>query len=112
MVSMEAVQKGIANYVDKNLLSQMTPTEKVLKGGMIGIYLNGLPKILNGFVSKAGLDKIGVVTEQGIDIEVIKNSFTTQVQSVGQFPVSIPWIGTLTFDAEEIEKIYKEIINV
>lgn len=111
MVRIEAVQRGLANYIDKNLLSQMTPVEKVAKGGLIGIYLNGLPNIISGYVSKSGLDKIGVVTEQGIDIDAIKNSFMVQFQSAGKVPFDVPFIGTLTFDAEEIEKIYQEILN-
>lgn len=111
MVSVVAVQKGIANYIDKNLLSQMTPVDKVIKGGLIGIYINGLPNIIEGYVKQAGLDKIGVVTDKGIDIDVIKNSFATQFQNAGAIPFDVPFIGTLTIDAEEIEKIYQEILS-
>lgn len=110
IATMNAIQHGIANYTDKYMLPNLTGTKKIVAGTLIGIYLNGLPNLINGYAEKAGLSQMGIVTEQGIEIDYVTNILKEQIEKNGnKMTISLPLMGDFTIDSQEIENLLNEI---
>ena len=116
MVSIERVEKGIANYMDTELMTKLPANgwERVVIGAAIGIAVKRSERVVNALRDNAIARALGVLTEDGsVDVDVLKDAAMEQVKKQGFAEIGgIPIIKKITFRAEDVEKLYQCIMEV
>ena len=95
MVTIDQAMRGVAQYADNEIIPHL-PTGK---GIGAGIALKDHPAV----------QMMGIMDAEGnIDLDRLYNAARTQVDGK-KIPVTIPIIGELRFDVNDIDRLYKYI---
>lgn len=110
MFSYDKVQRGIAKYLDTELIPKLEGKDKWVVSGMAALMLNKIPQMANE-LSKNEMIKIsGIVANEAIDVEaIIKAIKPAARQSPATF--QIPLGGTITLTEADLDMIYNNILQ-
>lgn len=109
MTSIDKVQRGIARYLDTELVPKMQGKDKWLITGAATLYLARLPEILNTLNTKPAFKILGLISDDGnIDLDAVVNSVRPAAR---QTPIvfNIPFGGALTFTENDLDIIVRYI---
>ena len=108
MVSMEKVQKGIAVFIDQELIPSLTGWDKILVGGSAGVAVAKLPKIIEQYPIVSALDIYDKNNNQ-MDIDTLYQSVLPYLGNE-LLPLRIPVLGiTMKVGKQQIDALYRYI---
>ena len=108
MVSMEKVQKGIAVFIDQELIPSLTGWDKILVGGSAGVAVAKLPKIIEQYPIISALDIYDKNNNQ-MDIDTLYQSVVPYLGNE-LLPLRIPVLGiTMKVGKQQIDALYRYI---
>ena len=108
MVSMEKVQKGIAVFIDQELIPSLTGWDKILVGGSAGVAVANLPKIIEQYPIVSALDIYDKNNNQ-MDIDTLYQSVVPYLGNE-LLPLRIPVLGiTMKVGKQQIDALYRYI---
>lgn len=111
MVTIEQAQKGIAKFVDAEIVPRLSVTEKLIVGGGAGLVAVKLPNLLNKYADNRFVSALELYdAEKGeIDIDALYNAAKPYI-TTDPIPVTIPFVGlTLKFTQREVDALYRYI---
>lgn len=117
MVNIEKIERGIASYLDRELLPGMPVSggKKVLVGVGAGVVLKGYMQQLRELMGNDIATGAGIVDKEGnINLEMIRDEVLRRTPDEGmEFHVNIPFIGAvdLKLHRSDIEKMYSYIMG-
>ena len=94
----------INNYIDTDVMvnvNKLSSLEQLFVGIKIGVIKKSIPKLVDEYVNKPELKLLGVVTEKGIDLDIIYESAKESIQKLGTVEY-----GNFRFNESDIDKIY------
>ena len=110
-VVFDDIEKGIANYLDKEFLNQYESTsfQRAMLGVAISLFLNKKSQEIKNMISN-GLGKtMGISDDDGmIDIDLLKDTIKQQITEEG-IKYKNPYIGTITFHKDDVDVLYKYV---
>lgn len=111
MVSIESVERGLARYLDEDVLPSL-PRDGI-KGFGIGMAASLLVKrggnILRAYASNPYLQQMGLITPDGaVDVDAIREAAKANIPPTG-LAVDLPAGICLRVKAEDIDRIYEAI---
>lgn len=113
MVSVEKIERGLASYLDKELMPQL-PAEgakRILAGTAVSIIIKRSGSMIEQLKENKILLALGIVDEVGnVDLELLKDEIKNQMTDSG-LRLEIPFIGAITFKREDVDLLYRSIIN-
>lgn len=105
MVATEKIRAGITRYLDSEIMPRMPAFKAVAFGTAAALYLRRLPEICSKIPAS-----MGITNESGyIDIEVIHEELHNRMTH--PVDIDVPMIGRITIDRDEIDKIYRYIME-
>ena len=108
MVSMDKVQRGLAAFLDRELIPSLSGWDKVLVGGGAGILTAKLPQVIAQYPVVAALGLYDAANNQ-VDIDALHNAVTPYIGTEA-LPVKIPVVGiTIKVGKQEIDALYRYI---
>lgn len=119
MVTADKLITGVAKYIDIDLMPHLTQNSihKFFIGTACSLFLRRAETILQTLNSNKVIASLGIVKESGeIDIELLKEVAMPNIPDKG-IKVELPlpeFIGgplSLTFVAEDVEKLYNYIVE-
>lgn len=117
MVSVERIERGIAAYMDRELLPSLPVDggKKVLMGVGASVLLKGYMQKLEALKDNEIAAGAGIVDSEGnVDLETIRQELMRRTPDEGMsFHISIPFIGAvdLKFHRSDIDKMYAYIMG-
>ena len=111
MVTMEKVQRGLAAFIDRELIPSLSGWDKVLVGGGAGLAVAKLPQIIAQYPIVATL---GVYDKENnrVDIDALYQAIVPYIGTEA-LPVKLPMLGiTVKMGRAEIDTLYKYIKEV
>jgi hypothetical protein len=113
MVTVEQIEKGIASYLDTELMPKLSDNtiQKVIAGTAIGLAIRQSSTLVKSYQNNEFVKMLGIFDEEGnVDIELVKDELIKNVPTDG-FSVEMPVVGKLIFKKEDINRLYKHIIG-
>lgn len=108
MVTVKQVQSGIVRYVDSDLLPHLDGMKKIGLGIYMGLASENIGAAIQKYKGHPAVAMLNVVTEDGmVDIDkvyAVAKPMFDQKQSI-----DLPLIGRVTFDGNDVEKLYRYI---
>lgn len=113
MVSSTSIEKGIASYLDNELMPKL-PLEgikRVALGTAVGVIIKRAGFMLENLKDNQMLLAFGIVDGQGgFDLELLQQEAKKQISDAG-FNIDIPLIGSITFKKEDVDLLYNHILR-
>ena len=108
MVRMDQVQRGLAAFIDNELMPSLTGWDKVLVGGGAGLLSAKLPQIVSQFPVVAALGLYDAASNQ-VDIDALYNAIVPHIGTEA-LPLKIPMVGiTVKIGRQEIDALYRYV---
>lgn len=111
MISIDCVERGLARYIDTEILPNL-PKDGV-KGVGIGIAASLLVKrggiILREYIKNPMLQQLGLVSADGsVDLDLLREAALENIPAQGVV-IDLPLGVTLRINANDVESIYSAI---
>ena len=111
MVSIDKIQRGVAKYLDIELLPKMQGKDRWIMTSAATLYLAKMPEMLKALNEKPAIKMLSLVSEDGnVDVEALINSVRPAAKQA-PLAINIPFGGTLSFSEADLDIIYKYIMQ-
>lgn len=114
MVHKSSVIPGISKFIDENVLAHYPPNsmKRIIMAGAVSLYLKQNEGIVDTLTSNSLFAGLGVVHDNGmVDIEPIRDALKNEISKAGFMRLSIPMVGDIDFTPEDIDALYKSIVE-
>lgn len=108
-VSFENVELGVADYIDREFLSQYPDDslQKVLLGAGISLVLKQKLQEARAMLETDIAKNTGIVDEDGmIDVDLLRDTLKAQMTDKG-IHYENRLVGSITFHKEDVDTLYK-----
>ena len=114
MVHKTSIIPGLSKFVDNVILSHYSPTsmKRIVVAGGISLYLKQNQSMIDTLSSNPLVQGLGIVSEDGmVDIDAIREVIKSEIAKAGFMRVNIPIIGDVDFTSDDIDSLYRYILN-
>ena len=108
MISVNKMQTGLAKYIDNEFLPHIEEdgVKRMLVGTVAGIAVKRMSNIVDELKRNKVVKMLGIVDESGlVDIDILREELSKNMPD-GGIRIDIPAVGTLTFNKDDIDKLY------
>lgn len=108
MYSVDKVQRGIARYLEIELLPKLDGKEKWIITGIATLALNKMPQLVKQYSEKEVIKLADIMTADAIDVDAIANAIKPAAR---QTPATfqIPFGGKISLTEADIDILLNEI---
>ena len=114
MIPLDKATRGIVNYLDNELLTQISndSPKKIGFGLFVALAARDPMKLIGMFINPDVLYMLGVINQEhnAIDIEILRDELRKRIPSEGT-KMNLPLLGTVTFTAYDIDKMFNYIMS-
>ena len=109
MVTIDQAIRGVAQYADNEIIPHL-PTGKGIGAGIaLALIMDGGKSRILALKDHQAVQMMGIMDEEGnIDLERLYNAARARVDGK-KIPLTIPAIGELRFDVNDVDRLYKYI---
>jgi hypothetical protein len=114
MVHKTNIIPGLSRFIDEAILAQYPPTsmKRILAAGGVSLYLKHNEGVVDSLLSNPLIASLGVVTPDGmVNIETLRDVYRAEISKAGYMRISFPIIGDIDFTPDDIDTLYKYIVN-
>lgn len=114
MVSINQIEKGIASYLDAELMPKFPQTglERVLIGTGVSLLVKKNVKRISELQQNPIVGAMGIFDGEGnVDLDMLRDEVKKNITTEG-IQVDAPMIGKLTFHKDDIDKLYNHITAI
>lgn len=111
MVTITQMQQGIVRFVDTEITTRLSITEKLVVGGGMGLITAKLPELIKRYANTPFVAALGLYDpeHEEVDIDALYNAVKPYI-GADPIPVTVPFVGLkLKFTQREIDTLYKYI---
>lgn len=114
MIPLDKATRGIVNYIENELLTQLSNDnpKKIGFGVFVALAARDPMKLIGMFINPDILYVLGVVNQEhnAVDIEILRDELKKRIPSEGT-KMNLPLLGTATFTAYDIDKMVNYIMS-
>lgn len=113
MVSVDKIERGIADYLDAELMPQLqnNALEKIIVGTAASLFIRKSGAIIEGYKDNKIVKTLGIMDEDGnVDVDILTEEIKKNISKDG-VRIDVPVIGTLTFRKEDVDKLHNYIMS-
>lgn len=109
MVTIDQAMRGVAKYADNEIIPHL-PTGKGIGAGIaLALIMDGGKNRILALKDHPAVQMMGIMDEEGnIDLDRLYNAARARVDGK-KIPLTIPVIGELRFDVNDVDRLYKYI---
>ena len=107
MVAYEHIEKGIANYIDTNIMNQFPENgwKKIVIAAAVSI---GIKKYVDILKENSTLQMIGLVSPEGAEVDMYGEHLKKKIPDSGMM-IDIPLLGELIMHRSDVDEVLKHI---
>jgi hypothetical protein len=106
----ESVVDGLYRYIDHEIMTGMNDLQEIVARIAIGRVAENQETIKKSLMNNGVIRSFGIMDTDGcVDVENLAKDLKREIERKGKVSVSIPMIGKLTFNAQDIDTIKQYI---
>lgn len=105
MITKQQLMGGIADYIDDEIIPNLPTNGKWAMSVLSIIAMKRSESIVDELIKSSILQTIGVVSDEKIDSELVLIAMKETADKYGKMIISVPMVGQLSFDGEDIDKL-------
>lgn len=107
MIAYDYIEKGIASYIDSNIMNQFPETgwKRIAIAAAVGI---GIKKYINILKENEMLHTIGLISPDGAEIEMYAEHIKKEIPAAGMV-IELPMLGEIIMHESDIDEVLKHI---
>lgn len=111
MVHMSKVMRGIANYVDREIVGKLRGSLSAwIVGGVTVLALNKAETIMHNLNDNPMVKALGIIDGEQVDVESLYRELRTQAEK-SNATVDLPLIGSITLGVNDVDRLYRLIME-
>jgi hypothetical protein len=114
MVHKSSFIPGLSRFIDESVLSHYPATsmKRIMMAGAVSLYLKQNENMVDTLASNPLFTGLGVMgTDGNVNIESLRDALKGEIQKAGFMRLSIPFIGDIDFTPEDVDTLYKFIVE-
>jgi hypothetical protein len=114
MVHKSSFIPGLSRFIDESVLSHYPANsmKRILMAGAVSLYLKQNENIVDTLASNPLFSSLGVMrTDGNVNIESLRDALKSEISKAGYMRLSIPFIGNIDFTPEDVDTLYKFIVE-
>lgn len=112
MVTFEQTVKGIAAFIEAEIISMLPGWKKWAAGGLVAMALDRSASIFKTAKDHPVIKSMGIIREDGmIDVESLYKYFRAAADKTGPITIEVPLAGALKVSAQDLDNLYNKIIG-
>ena len=109
MVTIDQAMRGVAKYADDEIIPHLPVGKGIGAGIALALIMDGGKSRILALKDHPAVQMMGIMDAEGnIDLDRLYNAARTQVDGK-KIPLTIPVIGELRFDVNDVDRLYKYI---
>lgn len=108
-VTINQVLKGLMTYIDTEILPHLTGVKKVGLGVYTALAANKAGGIISQYKEHPAVAMLDVVQGDNVDIERVYKAAVPYFENGTKYQINIPFIGAITVDRSDLDKLYNYI---
>ena len=109
MVTIDQAMRGVAKYADDEIIPHLPMGKGIGAGIALALIMDGGKSRILALKDHPAVQMMGIMDAEGnIDLDRLYNAARTQVDGK-KIPLTIPIIGELRFDVNDVDRLYKYI---
>lgn len=111
MVHKSIVLRGIASYIDAEIVAKLAGSWKAWAvGAAAGLAVARADAVITKLSDNAAVKALSLIDGENIDVDIIIAELRRQAQK-GAAVVDIPLIGPVTFGAADVDSLHRHIMQ-
>lgn len=113
MVSIDQIEKGIANYLDAELIQQLPANgfQRVIAGVGLSLLIKRSSVLAEKVKSNSFIQLLGIFDENGnVDIDTLRDEIKKQMPADG-IKIDVPGVGIVNFTKSDVDSVYSYILK-
>lgn len=108
----EKVVNGIIKYLNNEIFPHMNDWQEILGRIAVSRAL-GSNNLKNSLINNTYIKTFGIIDANGmVDVDGLMRDLKIQIEQKGKVTFTLPMFGTLTFTAEDVDKLHRTILEV
>lgn len=108
MIARERVAAGVLRYVDCEVCPHVPGFKSVALAAVAALYAQKIPVIFDRLQAHPAVAILDVISADGmVDVDALYNAFAPKISQPVQ--LNVPFIGQISIDRAEIDKMYRYI---
>ena len=109
MVTIDQAMRGAAKYADNEIIPHLPTGKGIAAGVALALILDGGKSRILALKDHPAVQMMGVMDAEGnVDIDRLYNAARPRFDGQ-KLPVTVPIIGELRFDVNDVDKLYRYI---
>lgn len=113
MVSVDCVEKGIASYLDSELITKLPQDgiQRVLVGTVASLMIKKSGNLVDSLKNNQLVQMLELMDDNNnVDIDTLRDELKNNIQECG-VRIDIPVLGVMTFHKQDIDTLYSHIMK-
>lgn len=112
MVSIDKIQRGVARYLDAEILPKAEGKDKWIISAAGTLYLAKLPALVQSLKAKEAINILGIISgdAMSVDLDALFNSIKPAARQAPAV-VKIPFGGSLAFTESDLDTLRNYIMQ-
>ena len=107
-MQIDRIKTGVSRYIDNEIISQMTDSKsRWITGGLAALAINNLGETVKRYEQDPFVEMLGVMQNGDVDVDAVYQAFAPRM--VDKVSFSLPVLGKLTFDRQDLDKLMRYI---
>lgn len=107
MIAKEKVIAGAAMYIEKEVLPHLPEIKALAVAGVVALYARRAPALLDELENNPAVKMMGVIENGMVDAEAVYGAYAPQI--VKPIEINVPFVGKMSFDRAEVDKLMRYI---
>lgn len=107
MISLDQAMRGAQRFAENEILPHLPTAQGIGAGIVLALVMDGGKEKILALRENAAVQMMGIMDEDGnVDIDRLYTAARARFADK-KLPVRVPLLGELTFDANDVDKLYR-----
>jgi hypothetical protein len=109
MVALQQFVEGVKKYVQSGVIPHMPKDRQFLAGVALGVAANKADSMVQRLKEIQVVKMLGLIDGDMLDDDALFAAMRDQMQRQGSLSIDIPWLGNMTFGAQDIDALQRSV---